>query len=93
MACKDKFDSCLECTADDGCTNCVDGYFVKDKQCLACTSIGHCLTCDKQGQCTGCEKAYFLADDNTCSNCNDKFEKCNDCDKDTCNSCEAKYFL
>ncbi|ELP89253.1 protein serine/threonine kinase, putative [Entamoeba invadens IP1] len=82
---------CKYCTAEDVCTECVDGYFLLDdssntKTCRKCPQS--CTTCLSSSQCTSCKDGYYLQD-GYCTKCVPNCQSCSSLVK--CDVCERGY--
>ncbi len=92
--CKDTFgNGCVECSSS-ACTRCVDGYNLKDGQCVACSSAFgiNCTSCSSSA-CTICKEGYGIKD-GQCVTCSDAFGAgCTSCSSSACNICSSGYTL
>lgn len=101
-ACNSSYGSshCSQCTSDCTessrctfqCTQCEDGYYLKDGKCSSCDSS--CKTCDgpTNQNCIECKDGLFLNDNGMCTGCDDTCVSCEG--KSTfCTSCKSHFYL
>lgn len=67
---------------DFKCTQCKDGYYLKDNKCSSCHSS--CKTCDSQTDqnCVDCIEGLLFSEDGKCVGCD---ESCATCEGTSCN--------
>ncbi|ELP91746.1 hypothetical protein EIN_521930 [Entamoeba invadens IP1] len=80
---------CKLCTSASICTECIDGYYLKDSKCLPCTLTG-CSKC-LETECLTCKTGFYLNNEKLCSPCSD-YGKCNQCTIDGCTLCANKMY-
>ncbi|KAL4503394.1 hypothetical protein ABPG72_001000 [Tetrahymena utriculariae] len=96
---------CQQCISFDQCTECISGYYLKQKMCQKCSE--KCLECDQDSnQCIKCNKQTYLINnkcqescplgyyqnqnEQTCDQC---IQNCSACSaKNTCDLCQDGYF-
>ena len=51
---------CYDCSKYDACSNCADGYYLKDGKCFECDSS--CKTCSNgnDDSCSACQDSYYI---------------------------------
>ncbi|KAL4500219.1 hypothetical protein ABPG73_011327 [Tetrahymena malaccensis] len=103
--CKNCQQNCIECSSQDTCTQCIEGYFLKSGNCEACNSSLSCLTCLDKSSCTSCNKDKYLYPGGKCDVCLDGYviennlckkfsENCQKCSSvSQCIQCSNGYFL
>ena len=78
VGCKSNISSTL------GCTECNDGYYLRDRQCYTCPK--ECLTCTDKDTCTSCINDYILYPNGTCLHYN-TVTNCKSATNNKCSKC------
>ncbi|KAL4454935.1 hypothetical protein ABPG74_006317 [Tetrahymena malaccensis] len=86
---------CLQCVSEQECTQCISGYFLKNKNCSKCSE--ECQECDQDPKkCTKCNKQTFLYKQSCLKECplgyyqNENKQSCESCISN-CSECSAQY--
>ncbi|ELP89132.1 hypothetical protein EIN_484740 [Entamoeba invadens IP1] len=81
--------NCTLCTSVTICTECKDGFYLKDSTCLPCT-VTNCFKCT-EFECLGCQTVFYLNDNKLCNSCSE-FGNCTECTIDVCTVCFDKMY-
>lgn len=88
-----KCDSKAKTCSADAILTCIQGYYLKDKACVACEP-NKCAMCGNDGKCTQCQAGYALDTSNNTVQCLICTQNCVKCSKrDTCDTCASTHYL